>query len=129
MNEYKATVSHVWGAELGVKERIAFKQLDDTVKINDILESGETVTITPNGIYKVDVHNPKASTEDYSVLVIVSDKDGVRYSTSSESAFSSVSDILDELKESDFDGEFSLEFKAIPSKNFNGKSFIKAFIH
>lgn len=128
MSEYKASISHVWGTELGVKERIAYKQLDDTVKINEMLESGESVNVVPSGIYKVDVHNPKASNPDYNVMLIV-DKDGVRYTTSSESAFSSVSDILDELANTDFDGEFSLEFKTFPSKNFSGKSFIKAFIH
>lgn len=121
MKDYEAKIAIV-GREIGIKERIAIKNLNDAEK----LTAGELITLTNYAI--IDVHNEKASGEkDYRVCVLC-DADGTRHYTSSDSFIRSLDEIFDELIEekpvSDWLEE-GLDIKVCesPSKNFSGNFY------
>lgn len=115
--------------ELSVKEKIQMKDTTATVSLDSLItddgiENG--VTISVSAIALLHVHNEKASpNKDYNVHVILAG-DGRRFSTSSESFYNAVLDIMDELADADETGDFELLVYKLPSKNFAGRSFITA---
>lgn len=126
MKDYEAKVT-ITGREIGVKQRIAIKNLNDAEK----LDPGKLITLVNYAI--IDVHNEKASGEkDYKVCVLC-DADGTRYYTSSDSFIKSLDEIFEELSDEKPVSEWleeGLDIKvcASPSKNFSGDFYTAALV-
>ena len=125
-NTYSVTIKEV-SKELTARERIAFKDLNNAHKFDDLLngEDGASVVLTPSHYGVLSIHNEKSENKDYDTYVIV-DKGGNKYYTSSRSFWNSFMDIVNEMKGED--EEYSVEVTAHPSKNYRDKSYFTASI-
>lgn len=111
--------------ELTAKERIAIKDTSDCVKLDTATQSEVAVVIDPLYWAELSVHNDKSENTDYSVYVIV-DKNGNKYTTGSESFWTTFCGIADEMaNESE---EWAIKVYRLPSKNRAGKDFITCSI-
>lgn len=110
--------------ELTAKERIAFKDTSDTVKL-DLACDDTALIITPVDYVILDIHNEKSDNVDYKNYVII-DKDGTRYVTGSESFFTSFKSIWDEMAGEN--EEYSVKAYKLDSKNYKGKKFLTCSI-
>ena len=109
--------------ELTVREKIKLKDLTTAIAIDKVVEPEKPLVIAPDFYAFVGIHNEKLpeNEQDYKTMVIV-DKDGNKYYTSSNSAITSFVDIFDEMVGT---GEpFEVEFIKKESKNYSGKCFI-----
>ena len=116
--------------ELSVKEKITLKDFNDCVGLDTVVTEEQGLIIDPDVIVEVDVHNERAKDDkDYTTIVIL-DKDGTKYNTSSNSLKESVQDIMDELADLDEADKADLKIKVFkkPSKNYSGKYFLTATV-
>lgn len=116
--------------ELSVKEKITLKDFNDCVGLDTVVTEEQGLIIDPDVIVEVDVHNERAKDDkDYTTIVIL-DKDGTKYNTSSNSLKESVHDIMDELADLDEADKADLKIKVFkkPSKNYSGKYFLTATV-
>lgn len=116
--------------ELTVKEKITLKDFNDCVGLDTVVTEEQGLIIDPDVIVEVDVHNERAKDDkDYTTIVIL-DKDGTKYNTSSNSLKESVQDIMDELADLDEADKADLKIKVFkkPSKNYSGKYFLTATV-
>lgn len=127
---YKVTIAEV-SKELTAKERIAFKDLNNAYKFDDLLDPNENpnadagLIITPSYFGVLNIHNEKSENKDYSAYVLVN-YDGQKYYTSSKSFWSSFIDIQEEMEGED--EEWSIEVTRHPSKNYKDKYYFTASI-
>lgn len=127
---YSVTIAEV-SKELTAKERIAFKDLNNAYKFDDLLDPSQNpdlsggVIITPSHFGVLQIHNDKSDNKDYETYIIV-DKDGQKYYTSSKSFWSSFKDIEKEMHGED--EEWSIEVTRHPSKNYKDKFYFTASI-
>lgn len=116
--------------ELSVKEKITLKDFNDCVGLDTVVTEEQGLIIDPDVIVEVDVHNERAKDDkDYTTIVIL-DKDGTKYNTSSNSLKESVQDIMDELADLEEADKADLKIKVFkkPSKNYSGKYFLTATV-
>ena len=116
--------------ELTVKEKITLKDFNDCTGLDTVVTNENGFIIDPDVIVEVEVHNERAKDDkDYTTIVIL-DKDGTKYSTSSNSLRDSISDIMDELSELSAEDKADLKIKVFkkPSKNYSGKYFLTATV-
>lgn len=109
--------------ELSVREKIKLKDLTSAIAIDKVVEPEKPLVIAPDFYAYLSIHNEKLpeNEQDYKTMVIV-DKSGTKYYTSSDSAISSFVDIFDEMI--DTAEPFEIEFYKRESKNYSGKHFI-----
>lgn len=110
--------------ELSAKEKIMLKDTSDAVKLDEAVAGG-AILIKPILSAEISIHNEKADNKDYSVYVIVAN-DGVKYVTSSESFWTTYTDIESEMSEETDEWEIKVYHK--PSKNYAGRNFITCSI-
>lgn len=116
--------------ELSAKEKIKLKDEKNHKPLKVVTKPDSAtpcIEIDVNGYALIQVHNERAkNNKDYEILVI-EDKNGVTYSTSSNSMKESFMDIWTDMKESCEDDSFLEDFKinvySLPSKN-NENGFI-----
>ena len=116
--------------ELTVKEKITLKDFNDCTGLDTVVTNEQGFIIDPDVIVEVEVHNERAKDDkDYTTIVIL-DKDGTKYSTSSNSLRDSISDIMDELADLEESDRADLKIKVFkkPSKNYSGKYFLTATV-
>ena len=116
--------------ELTVKEKITLKDFNDCTGLDTVVTNEQGFIIDPDVIVEVEVHNERAKDDkDYTTIVIL-DKDGTKYNTSSNSLKESVQDIMDELADLDEADKADLKIKVFkkPSKNYSGKYFLTATV-
>ena len=116
--------------ELTVKEKITLKDFNDCTGLDTVVTNEQGFIIDPDVIVEVEVHNERAKDDkDYTTIVIL-DKDGTKYSTSSNSLRDSISDIMDELADLEEADRADLKIKVFkkPSKNYSGKYFLTATV-
>lgn len=124
--DYSATIVSS-SRELSVKEKIQFKDLTDTVRLDTVVDIDKPLVIDVDTIVELAIHNENARDDkDYTTIVIVS-KDGTRYSTSSESVRNAIEDIHDEASDGGLE-EYSIKVLARPSKNREGQHYLTATI-
>lgn len=110
--------------ELSAKERIKIKDTTDSVKLDEVTQSGEIV-INPSMYAVLNIHNEKSDNKDYKNYIIV-DNYGTKYVTGSASFWSSFINIYEEMcGESE---EWAIKVYRVPSKNYKGKDFITCSI-
>ena len=129
MENYTATVTESL-LELTKREKIKFKTAQEKVSLSDEAKKG-AVILSPKNLVVVEIHNPhtkerqedgttKRVEKDYKEYLIET-QDGLIYSTSSDSLYSSLHDIMTDMV--DEDGtmeEFEVKVIEKPSSNFAG---------
>lgn len=106
--------------ELNARAKIILKDTSDAYKL-DALVGEDAVVITPVDYAILAIHNDKADDPDYKNYLII-DKDEHKYVTGSNSFWNSFINIYKEMKAEGED--FEVKIYKLPSKNYNGKSFI-----
>ena len=115
-NTFKSEISYC-NTDLNVKEKIQFKNLNDSESINT-LENGTTLTVDKWGLLQI--HNEKLDDPDYQNVVLVT-PEGNKYHTSSNSFFMAIDDIQNELDEAGEKGAFDIKIVKKQSKNNSGQ--------
>lgn len=122
MEGYSATIKYS-SKQLTPKERVMLKDTTDAIKIDKLVNDGETPIIYPVAYVVLGVHNESAKNDkDYEVYVII-DKGGKKYVTGSPSFSSAFVDIFDEMGELEGE-EWGVRVFRLPSKNYDGKYFL-----
>lgn len=103
--------------ELKGKELVKAKLFAEARPLADLVEELGSVTIDLDYIAKFDVHNEKSENKDYSVY-LYADKDGTKYTTSSDNLYETAIDIYTDM--SIEDEEWKLKVFGVKSKNFGG---------
>lgn len=111
--------------ELTGKEKIMVKDTSNAVKIDDVTNNGNSITISPKILVTLKVHNEKSQDKDYLKYVII-DENGDKYVTGSASFIEALGDIMAEMSEEE--EKYSVVIYKMPSKNYQGKSFITCSI-
>lgn len=112
--------------ELSAVEKIRVKDTAGATKLDAFVPETEHVIIGITNIVQMHVTNDKLTDPEYDVCLCIGE-DGTNYITGSESFISSVSSIIDDLADSGLEYDvFDLEVYKLPSKNYQGRSFIKA---
>ena len=123
MNGYAVAIKES-SRELTAKQRIALKDMTDAVKLDEATQV-EPVLINVDMYAVLDIHNEKSENPDYENYIVV-DKNGTKYSTGSESFWSSFMDIYTEMEGED--EEWALKVYRVPSKNYKGNDIITCSI-
>ena len=115
-NTFRSEISYC-NTDLTVKEKIQFKNLNDSESINT-LENGTRLTVDKWGL--LNIHNEKLDEQDYQNVVLVT-PEGNKYHTSSNSFFMAIDDIQSELDEAGESGAFDIKIVKKQSKNNSGQ--------
>lgn len=107
------------------RERIMMKDKSNAVSLDKAVQPGEQLTITPEDWSVLEIHNEVSIDKDYKNYMIT-DVNGVKYCTGSESFWRSFIDIWDEMKEAQ--EEFQICIYKLESKKYAGKSFLTCSI-
>lgn len=132
MEKYSATVTESF-LELTKKEKIKFKTAQEKISLAEEAKKG-AVILSPKNLVVVEIHNPhtkerqkdgstKRVEKDYKEYLIET-QEGLMYSTSSDSLYSSLHGIMsDMLNEDGTLEEFEVKVIEKPSSNFAGNFF------
>ena len=129
MENYSATVKESF-MELTKRDKVRFKTAQEKVSLSEEAKKG-AVILSPKNLVVVEIHNPhtkerqddgttKRVEKDYKEYLIET-QDGVLYSTSSDSLYSSLYDIMSDMMNEDGTlEEFEVKVIEKPSSNFAG---------
>lgn len=111
---------------LTAKERVAMKNFDSAVSLDDLIPddgTGVKEILKIVDFVECEVHNEKSDNKDYTKFILIAE-DGQRYITGSQPLFDSFMAIYDEMNESEEGEEWSIAVYRRESNNFKGKSFL-----
>lgn len=117
--DYTATVVSSY-LPLTKRETVKAKDMSATISLNDAVAKDTPLVLSPANLIIVDIHNEHGENKDYRKAIII-DKGGNWYSTGSESLYTSLQEIMEDMG----DEEYEVEIKRFPSKNYSGE-FLKA---
>lgn len=106
--------------ELTGKQKIQVKDTTDCIKL-DVATKEAPVTIDVDYYVALLIHNEHSDDKEYKNYIIV-DKNGTRYSTGSESFWSTFVGIYEDMSEET--EPWQIKVYRMPSKNRPGKDFI-----
>lgn len=119
MENFKAEIIES-SKELSKKERVQLKDTKDCIKVDEKLNAEGSFTIDISGYVILRVHNEQArGDKDYEQMILLS-KEGEKYLTGSRSFMNAFASIYEEMEGEDI----SIKVYSLPSKNYQGKSFI-----
>lgn len=110
--------------ELSARDRVAVKDTTNAIALDDATKDSPLV-IAIDYYVELAVHNEKSEDKDYKKYVVV-DKNGNKFVTGSESFFTAMLEIMEEMAESGED--FEIQVYRMPSKNYKGKEFLTCSI-
>ena len=110
--------------ELSARDRVAVKDTTNAIALDDATKDNPLV-IAIDYYVELAVHNEKSEDKDYKKYVVV-DKSGNKFVTGSESFFTAMLEIMDEMSDSGED--FEIQVYRMPSKNYKGKEFLTCSI-
>ena len=110
--------------ELSARDRVAVKDTTNAIALDDATKDSPLV-IAIDYYVELAVHNEKSEDKDYKKYVVVA-KSGNKFVTGSESFFTAMLEIMDEMAESGED--FEIQVYRMPSKNYKGKEFLTCSI-
>ena len=110
--------------ELSARDRVAVKDTTNAIALDDATKDTPLV-IAIDYYVELAVHNEKSEDKDYKKYVVV-DKSGNKFVTGSESFFTAMLEIMDEMSDSGED--FAIQVYRMPSKNYKGKEFLTCSI-
>lgn len=110
--------------ELSARDRVAVKDTTNAISLDDATKDSPLV-IAIDYYVELAIHNEKSEDKDYKKYVVV-DKSGNKFVTGSESFFTAMLEIMDEMSDSGED--FEIQVYRMPSKNYKGKEFLTCSI-
>lgn len=110
--------------ELSARDRVAVKDTTNAIALDDATKDSPLV-IAIDYYVELAVHNEKSEDKDYKKYVVV-DKTGNKFVTGSESFFTAMLEIMEEMADSGED--FEIQVYRMPSKNYKGKEFLTCSI-
>lgn len=123
MTGYSVKIAHC-SKELSARERVAIKDTTNAIPLDEATKENPVV-IDIDYFATLDVHNEKSKDKDYQKYIIV-DKAGNKFVTGSNSFYTAMVEILDEM--ADTGEDFQIECYRRPSKNYVGKEFLTCSI-
>lgn len=111
--------------DLTAKERVKIKDTTNAIKLDEATQGG-AIVIAYDYHAVLAIHNEKLDDPDYRQYVVV-DTAGNKYVTGSESFFTAMTDIVDEMSAVG-ETDYELEVYRMDSKNYKGKQFITCSI-
>lgn len=111
--------------DLTAKERVKIKDTTNAIKLDEATQGG-AVVIAYDYHAVLAIHNEKLDDPDYKQYVVV-DTAGNKYVTGSESFFTAMTEIVDEMSAAG-ETDYELEVYRMDSKNYKGKQFITCSI-
>lgn len=111
--------------DLTAKERVKIKDTTNAIKLDNATQDG-SIVIAYSYHAVLDIHNEKLEDPDYKQYVVV-DTAGNKYVTGSESFFTAMTEIVDEMSAAG-ETDYELEVYRMDSKNYKGKQFITCSI-
>lgn len=111
--------------DLTAKERVKIKDTTNAIRLDEATQGG-AIVIAYDYHAVLAIHNEKLDDPDYRQYVVV-DTAGNKFVTGSESFFTAMTEIVDEMSAA---GEtvYELEVYRMDSKNYKGKQFITCSI-
>lgn len=113
-----------YSKELSARDRVAVKDTTNAIALDDATKDTPLV-IAIDYYVELAVHNEKSEDKDYKKYVVV-DKSGNKFVTGSESFFTAMLEIMEEMSDSGED--FEIQVYRMPSKNYKGKEFLTCSI-
>lgn len=111
--------------DLTAKERVKIKDTTNAIRLDEATKSG-SIVIAYDYHAVLAIHNEKLDDPDYQQYIVV-DKAGNKYVTGSESFFTAMTEIVDEMSAAG-ETDYELEVYRMDSKNYKGKQFITCSI-
>lgn len=111
--------------DLTAKERVKIKDTTNAIKLDEATQGG-AVVIAYAYHAVIAIHNEKLDDPDYRQYIVV-DTAGNKYVTGSESFFTAMTEIVDEMSAAG-ETDYELEVYRMDSKNYKGKQFITCSI-
>lgn len=111
--------------DLTAKERVKIKDTTNAIKLDEATQGG-AIVIAYAYHAVLAIHNEKLDDPDYQQCVVV-DTAGNKYVTGSESFFTAMTEIVDEMAAAG-ETDYELEVYRMDSKNYKGKQFITCSI-
>lgn len=111
--------------DLTAKERVKIKDTTNAIKLDNATQDG-SIVIAYSYHAVLEIHNEKLEDPDYKQYVVV-DTTGNKYVTGSESFFTAMTEIVDEMSAAG-ETDYELEVYRMDSKNYKGKQFITCSI-
>ena len=111
--------------DLTAKERVKIKDTTNAIKLDNATQDG-SIVIAYSYHAVLEIHNEKIDSPDYNQYVVV-DTAGNKYVTGSESFFTAMTEIVDEMSAAG-ETDYELEVYRMDSKNYKGKQFITCSI-
>lgn len=111
--------------DLTAKERVKIKDTTNAIRLDEATKSG-SIVIAYDYHAVLAIHNEKLDDPDYRQYIVV-DKAGNKYVTGSESFFTAMTEIVDEMSAAG-ETDYELEVYRMDSKNYKGKQFITCSI-
>lgn len=110
--------------ELSARDRVAVKDTTNAISLDEATK-GSPLVIGIDYYVELAIHNEKSEDKDYKKYIVV-DKAGNKYVTGSESFFTAMLEIMDEM--ADAGENFEIQAYRMPSKNYKGKEFLTCSI-
>jgi hypothetical protein len=111
--------------DLTAKERVKIKDTTNAIKLDEATQGG-AIVIAYAYHAVLAIHNEKLDDPDYRQYIVV-DTAGNKYVTGSESFFTAMTEIVDEMSAAG-ETDYELEVYRMDSKNYKGKQFITCSI-
>lgn len=111
--------------DLTARERVKIKDTTNAIKLDEATQGGPIVIAYAYHAVLA-IHNEKLDDPDYQQYVVV-DTAGNKYVTGSESFFTAMTEIVDEMSAAG-ETDYELEVYRMDSKNYKGKQFITCSI-
>lgn len=124
-DEYSSTIIESL-KELSGKEKVRYKDLTASKKIDEEVTEETSLKIALDNYVILAVHNPKAEQIDYNVVIVI-DKDGNSYYTSSNTFERALKDVVEAMKDENED--WGIEVVKKPSSNYKGKFFLTCTVY
>ena len=123
--EYSSTIIESL-KELSGKEKVRYKDLTASKKIDEEVTDTQSLKIALDNYVILAVHNPKAEQVDYNVVIVI-DKEGNSYYTSSNTFERALKDVVDAMQGETED--WGIEVVKKPSSNYKGKFFLTCTVY
>lgn len=121
MEGYNVTIKYT-SRDLTGKERVRIKDFSGAVQLDTAVTTDTPMVINYDFHAILDVHNEKSRDQKDYEKVVITDKGGTKYVTGSQSFITALEEVLEEMK--GVDEDFGIEVYKLPSKNYQGKTFL-----
>jgi hypothetical protein len=120
---YSAKIGYA-SKQLEIKEKIQIKDVSNHKPLD---QEPENLVIDLDYFAVIEVHNEKSENKDY-IVIVIADKNGTKYSTSSQTFYNTLSDLYDECIDNDLT-EIQIKVLKKESKNYKGKQFLTCTLY